>query len=126
VAKGGLQFLIKIAPVPADAVFLSQQWCAPQKNGNADSHPAFIRAEGSQLVGLNTMSAIGLSNSKNFAISAYADYRHDMLVFSRVQSQQLRSMEWEGRIKPLHSWISLLGRGAAVLTLAGVILAFFI
>jgi hypothetical protein len=72
------------------------------------------------------MSAIGLSNGKNFAISAYADYRHDMMVFSRVQSQQLRNMEWEGRIKPLHSWISLLGRGAAVLTLAGVILAFFI
>jgi hypothetical protein len=70
------------------------------------------------------MSAIGLSNGKNFAISAYADYRHDSLVFSRVQSQQLRSMEWEGRLKPLHSWISLLGRGAAVLVFAGVILAF--
>jgi hypothetical protein len=72
------------------------------------------------------MSAIGLSNNKAFTISAYADYRHDVLVFSRVQSQQLRSMEWEGRIKPLHSWASLLGRGAAVLTFAGVILAFFI
>jgi hypothetical protein len=33
-------------------------------------------------------------------------------------------MEWEGRLKPLHSWISLLGRGAVVLVFAGMILAF--
>ena len=70
------------------------------------------------------MSAIGLPNGKNFVISAYADYR--TLVFSRVQSQQLRSMEWEGRLKPLQSWSSLIARAAIVTLLAGGILAFIV
>ncbi len=72
------------------------------------------------------MSAIGLSNGKNFAISAYADYRHDSLVFSRVQSPQLRAMEWEGRLKPLRSWSSLIARTAIAAVLAGGILAFIV
>lgn len=72
------------------------------------------------------MSAIGLPKGKNFVISASADYRHDTLVFARMQSQQLRDMEWEGRIKPLCSWSILLGRGAIVLAFAGAIMAFFI
>ena len=70
------------------------------------------------------MSAIGLPNSKNFAVSAYADYRHDMLVFPRQQSPILREMEWENRLKPLQSWSSLLGRGAAVALLAILVLPF--
>jgi hypothetical protein len=70
------------------------------------------------------MSAIGLSNGKNFVISGYADYRHDKLVFARMQSQQLRDLEWEGRLKPLQSWSSLLARSAVVTVLAGLILAF--
>ncbi|HUO02143.1 MAG TPA: hypothetical protein VMU31_05145 [Rhizomicrobium sp.] len=72
------------------------------------------------------MSAIGLPKGKNFIISGYADYRRDTLVFARMQSQQLRAMEWEGRIKPLRSWSALLGRGAIVLAFAGAIMAFFI
>ena len=72
------------------------------------------------------MSAIGLPKGKGFIISGYADYRHDSLVFARMQSQQLRDMEWEGRIKPLLSWSALLGRGTIVMALAGGILAFFI
>lgn len=70
------------------------------------------------------MSAIGLPNGKSFVISAYADYR--TLVFPRVQSQQLRDMEWEGRLKPLRSWSSLIARSAIVAVLAGGILAFFV
>ncbi len=72
------------------------------------------------------MSAIGLPNGKNFVISGCADYRHDKLVFARMQSQQLRDMEWEGRLKPLQSWGSLLARAAAVMVLAGAILAVLI
>jgi hypothetical protein len=70
------------------------------------------------------MSAIGLPNGKSFVISAYADYR--TLVFSRVQSQHLRDMQWEDRLKPLRSWSSLIARSAIVAILAGGILAFFI
>jgi hypothetical protein len=65
------------------------------------------------------MSAIGLPNGKNFVMSAYADYRHDTLVFSRMQSQQLRILEWEGRLKPLRSWSSLIARTAIAAVLAG-------
>ena len=72
------------------------------------------------------MSAIGLPKGKDFIISGYADYRHDSLVFARMQSQQLRDMEWEGRLKPLQSWSSLLGRGAILLALAGAVLAFVV
>ena len=72
------------------------------------------------------MSAIGLPKGKGFSISAYADYRHDTLVFARMQSQQLRDMEWEGRLKPLLSWSALLGRSAVLLGLVAGILAFFV
>lgn len=68
------------------------------------------------------MSAIGLPNGKDFALSAYADYRHDAMMFQRQQSQALREMEWENRLRPLKSWCSLLipwlaGMLAAVLLL---------
>ena len=72
------------------------------------------------------MSAIGLPKGKSFSISAYADYRHDTLVFARMQSQQLRDMEWEGRLKPLLSWSALFGRSAVLVGLAAGILAFFV
>jgi hypothetical protein len=70
------------------------------------------------------MSAIGLPNGKGFIISAYADYRHDSLVFARMQSQALRELEWENRLKPLTSWSALLGRFAVAAALLGVVLAF--
>lgn len=71
------------------------------------------------------MSAIGLTNSKHFVISANADYRHDKLVFARMQSQQLRDMEWEGRLKPLQSWSSLMARYCVIVGLAGLAAAAF-
>jgi negative regulator of sigma E activity len=73
------------------------------------------------------MSAIGLPKGKDFVISAYADYRHDTLVFSRMQSQQLREMEWEGRLKPLQPWSAILGRAAIVAAVvATALLALYI
>ena len=54
------------------------------------------------------MSAIGLPNGKNFILSAYADYSHDAMMFARQQSPALREMEWEGRLRPIKSWSSLL------------------
>ena len=69
------------------------------------------------------MSAIGLGSGKNFVISGYADYRHDKRVFARMQSNQLRDLEWEGRLEPLQPWSTLLVRFAAVALLAGMVLA---
>ncbi len=74
------------------------------------------------------MSAIGMPRSmgKNFAISAYADIRHEHLFFERQQSQALRDMEWEGRVEPLTPWSTLILRGAGVVVVAGAILAFLV
>lgn len=75
------------------------------------------------------MSAIGLSaahRGKGFAISAYADIRHEQLFFERQQSLTLRGMEWEGRIKPMMSWSALILRGLGVAVLASAILAVLI
>ena len=71
------------------------------------------------------MSAIGISTprGKGFAVSAYADVRHEQLFFERQQSLALRSMEWEGRIKPLTSWSVLVMRGLGAAILACAILA---
>ena len=74
------------------------------------------------------MSAIGMSalRGKGFAISAYADIRHEQLFFERQQSLALKGMEWEGRIRPMTSWSGLLLRGMGVAALASVILAVLI
>jgi len=72
------------------------------------------------------MSAIGLPHGKDFIISAYADYRHDTLVFARIQSQGLRELEWESRLKPLQSWSALLGRFTICVALLAAALAFVI
>ena len=71
------------------------------------------------------MSAIGLSapRGKGFAISAYADVRHEQLFFERQQSLSLRNMEWEGRIRPMTSWSALIMRGLGMAVLASAILA---
>jgi hypothetical protein len=65
------------------------------------------------------MSAIGLSalRGKGFAISAYADVGREQLCFERQQSLAMRDMEWEGRVRPLLSWSTLIMRvlGGAVL-----------
>jgi hypothetical protein len=68
------------------------------------------------------MSAIGMSapRGKEFAISAYADVRHEQLCFERQQSLAMRNMEWEGRVRPLLPWSTLIMRvlGGAVLASA--------
>jgi hypothetical protein len=63
---------------------------------------------------------------KGFAVSAYADVRHEQLFFERQQSLTLRGMEWEGRVKPLTSWSTLIARGLGVAILACAILAILI
>ena len=74
------------------------------------------------------MSAIGLrpTMGKGFAISAYADIRHEHLYFERQQSQTLREMEWEGRVAPLTPWSTLILRGAGVAVLASALLTILI
>lgn len=71
------------------------------------------------------MSAIGLSapRGKGFAISAYADVRHEQLCFERQQSLALRSMEWEGRIRPMMPWSALIMRGLGAVVLGSAVLA---
>jgi hypothetical protein len=74
------------------------------------------------------MSAIGISapRGKGIAISAYADVRHEQLCFERQQSLALRSMEWEGRIRPMMSWSALILRALGLAVLACAILAFVV
>jgi hypothetical protein len=63
---------------------------------------------------------------KGFAISGYADVRHEQLFFERQQSLALRNMEWEGRIKPMTSWSALILRGLGMAVLASAVLAVLI
>jgi hypothetical protein len=72
------------------------------------------------------MSAIGMSRGKGLAISAYADYSHDHMVFTRQQSQAMRAMAWESRVKPLKSWSALLGPWLGFIGLAAIITPFVI
>jgi hypothetical protein len=74
------------------------------------------------------MSAIGLPapREKGFAVSAYADVRHEHLVFERQQSLMLREREWEGRVQPLLSWSALIMRGLGVTIFVAAILAILI
>lgn len=75
------------------------------------------------------MSAIGSTagpRGKTFAISAYADFRHDHLRFERQQSLALRNMEWEGRLEPLLPWSTLLLRCIGVALVAYALMAVLI
>ncbi len=68
------------------------------------------------------MSAIGIPGPQRpFVISA-CGYDHAKLFFERQQSLELRSMEWEGRIRPLTPWSTLIARGAGAATLLGAVL----
>lgn len=72
------------------------------------------------------MSAIGSTagpRGKTFAISAYADFRHEHLRFERQQSLALRDMEWEDRLEPLLPWSTLLLRCIGVVLVACALLA---
>ena len=73
------------------------------------------------------MSAIGMSAPRGkFRMSAYADYRHDHMVFARQQSLTMREMDWEGRVEPLLPWSTLIMRGAGVVIFATAFLAILI
>lgn len=74
------------------------------------------------------MSAIGMpaARGKGFAVSAYADVKHEHLFFERQQSLTLRNMEWENRVQPMTPWSILIMRGLGLATLASVFLAFVI
>ena len=74
------------------------------------------------------MSAIGMSapRGKKFVLSAYADYRHDHMVFARQQSLAMREMDWEGRVEPMLPWSALIIRGVGVAVLAAASLAMLI
>lgn len=75
------------------------------------------------------MSAVGLSAraaGKGFAVSAYADVRHEHLFFERQQSLALRGMEWEGRVQPMLPWSALIMRGMGLALLASAFLAILI
>lgn len=65
------------------------------------------------------MSAIGMPapRGKGFAISAYAEYRHDHQFFARQQSLQLRAMDWEKGAEPLTPYSTLIMRGVGVAVL---------
>jgi len=74
------------------------------------------------------MSAIGFPapRGKHFALSAYADVKHEHLFFERQQSLAMRGMEWEGRVQPLTPWSTLIMRGVGVAIMAAIFLAFVI
>jgi hypothetical protein len=59
-------------------------------------------------------------------MSAYADYRHDHMVFARQQSLTMREMDWEGRVEPLLPWSTLIMRGVGVVIFASAFLAILI
>jgi len=63
---------------------------------------------------------------KGFAISAYADVRHEQLFFERQQSLTLRNMEWEDRVEPLLPWSTLIVRGLGVVIFVAAFLAILI
>jgi hypothetical protein len=63
---------------------------------------------------------------KEFAVSAYADVRHEQLCFERQQSLAMRNMEWEGRVRPLLPWSALIMRVLGGVVLASVCLAILI
>jgi hypothetical protein len=74
------------------------------------------------------MSAIGLPapGKKGFAVSAYADVRHEHLFFERQQSLGLRYREWEDRAEPLLPWSTMIVRGAGVMIFTCAVLAILI
>lgn len=71
------------------------------------------------------MSAIGMPGPhRPFVISA-CGYDHAQLFFSRQQSLEMRSMEWEGRIRPLTPWSAIIARAAGTLVMLGGLVVLF-
>lgn len=76
------------------------------------------------------MSAIGISparltQAKPRIISAHADYRRSDFIFPRTQSQLLRDLPWQRRLKPMRSWSEIATYGAAFAA-ATVLLSAFV
>ena len=74
------------------------------------------------------MSAIGSAapSGKTFAISAYADIRHEHLCFERQQSLALRELEWEDRVEPMLPWSAVILRLLGATAIACAVLAILI
>ncbi len=45
-----------------------------------------------------------LRNEPPQVIGSHADYRREDYIFQRTQSLEMRALEWENRLKPMHSW----------------------
>jgi len=67
------------------------------------------------------MSAIGIPR-RSFVMSASA-YNHNHLFFERQQSQEMRGLEWEGRVQPLTPWSAIIVRGAGAAVLLAAMIA---
>ena len=74
------------------------------------------------------MSAIGSAapSGKAFAISAYADIRHEHLYFERQQSLALREREWEDRIEPMLPWSAVILRLLGATAIACAVVAILV
>jgi len=73
------------------------------------------------------MSAAGLAQTRVFVpriIASHADHRRSDFIFSRTQSLEMKSAQWERRIKPMKSWgeISSYGGAAALATILAAFL----
>ncbi|MBV9331298.1 MAG: hypothetical protein JOZ55_07075 [Alphaproteobacteria bacterium] len=76
------------------------------------------------------MSAIGISGGsapykrRPVLISAHAEYRPEDFYFARTQSPALRALEWEKRIRPMHSWSELGFYAAGILAFMVIAVSF--
>src|SRR3954467_405979 len=70
------------------AAFLPQTKGQCGGQGTPPPGAALLRRKGliEVFIEVRAMSALGISAAKTFAISAYADVRHEQLVFERQQS----------------------------------------
>ncbi len=50
------------------------------------------------------MPARFISNRAPHIAGAHADYRREDYMFQRTQSQAMRELEWEDRVKPMRPW----------------------
>ena len=72
------------------------------------------------------MSAIGLAHQRAFApriIAAHADHRRSDFIFSRTQSREMKSAQWESRIRPMRTWGEISSYGG-IAVLATMLAAF--
>jgi hypothetical protein len=109
-------------PWPNRAVSLSPRECK-FITGNANGPEPFCKLARCSIVGAGdgTVKTIRIekparraseerrdlshaNNNDETCIGAHADYRREDFVFARQQSQAMRQMEWESRLKPIKPW----------------------